>query len=400
MPTFNVIDIIGAQWFYASVLNILMLLYLFIHRIPINLGLKLFPFKLYIFFCVLAFASIFYANNLTVSLVDFFKIFNSLSLILFFITLVKTKNLYNIFNFLTGIVLFTLFLDLFLSLQPIFLLFDPNYFFNPIDFSANEFIGFYPNKNITSALICVKLPFLFFYILNIKSPKKYLKYLFSFLLLFLAYTAIFFLSTRSVFISSALIYFFFLISFVSRPFNIFKVFVTVISSLSILLAFLLNNYLLSDTSNNISNRLQSIQINAESSNFRFYLWENALDYILENPLFGCGLGNWKLESLSYWSYKLSDYIVPYHAHNDFLELSAELGLLGGISYLALFIYLFFLHVKNIFANKYSLLVLMILIVYFTDAFFNFPLERFNMQIYFVLMFFLSFLTFKTNSNEI
>ena len=400
LPTFNTIDIIGAQWFYASVLNVSILLYLFIYKIPINLVFNLFSFKIYIFFCLLAFVSIFYANNYIVSLVDFFKIFNTICLIILLFSLSVNKNPVHIFKWICGIILISLFLDLLFSLQPIFLFFNTNYFFNPVDFSPDNFKGFYPNKNITSALICIKLSFLFFFINNIKPPNKFFKYLLFLILLFLSYLTIFFLSTRSVFISSGLVFLLFILFIIQKPFSYFKVILFFLSTLSISLAFLFNNYLLSDNSNNITDRLQSIQINAESSNFRFYLWENTLDYISNNPFLGCGIGNWKIESLSYWSYKLSDYTVPYHAHNDFLELSTELGLIGGLSYLLIFIFLFFHHVKYILTNKYSLIVFMMLTVYFTDAFFNFPLERFNMQVYFVLIFLFSLVISKLNSNEV
>ena len=400
LPTFNTIDVIGAQWFYASVLNVSILLYLFIYKIPINLVFNLFSFKIYIFFCLLSFASIFYANNYIVSLVDFFKIFNTLCLIILFSSLIINKNLVNIFNWICGIILFSLILDLLFSLQPIFLLFSNSYFFNSVDFSPDNFKGFYPNKNITSAIICIKLSFLFFFINNIKPSNILFKYLFFSFLLFLSYLAIFFLSTRSVFISSVIVFILFILFIIQKPISLFKVVLFFLSILSISSAFLFNNYLLSDTSNNITERLQTIQINAESSNFRFYLWENTLDYITNNPFLGCGIGNWKIESLRYWSYKLSDYTVPYHAHNDFLELSTELGLIGGLSYLLSFIFLFSYLIKNILTNKYSMLVFMILLVYFIDAFFNFPLERFNMQIYFVIIFIFSFLISKLNSNEI
>ena len=138
----------------------------------------------------------------------------------------------------------------------------------------------------------------------------------------------------------------------------------------------------------------------ESTSHRLFLYQNAIDYISQNPFIGCGIGNWKVESLPYWKDRLSGYTIPYHAHNDFLELSTELGLIGGLSYLLSFIFLFSYLIKNILTNKYSMLVFMILLVYFIDAFFNFPLERFNMQIYFVIIFIFSFLISKLNSNEI
>ena len=36
-----------------------------------------------------------------------------------------------------------------------------------------------------------------------------------------------------------------------------------------------------------------------------------------NPIFGAGLGNWKLKSIDYDAKDIVGYIVPYHAHSDF-----------------------------------------------------------------------------------
>ena len=46
----------------------------------------------------------------------------------------------------------------------------------------------------------------------------------------------------------------------------------------------------------------------------------------ENPR--TGLGNWKLKSIEYDSKNIEGYIVPYHAHSDFIQLGAELGVIG------------------------------------------------------------------------
>ena len=32
---------------------------------------------------------------------------------------------------------------------------------------------------------------------------------------------------------------------------------------------------------------------------------------------------------------MTGYVVPYHAHNDFLELTVEIGILGGLAYFLL-----------------------------------------------------------------
>lgn len=92
--------------------------------------------------------------------------------------------------------------------------------------------------------------------------------------------------------------------------------------------------------------ISSIALTNDASSYRFKLWEHAFDYIAENPLMGCGYGNWKLASIPYEKEYIDDLNVPAHAHNDFLEHAAELGLLGGLLYLSLYVCLFFCTIKT------------------------------------------------------
>ena len=48
-------------------------------------------------------------------------------------------------------------------------------------------------------------------------------------------------------------------------------------------------------------------------------------HIKSNPILGVGLGNWKLKSIEYDAKDIEGYVVPYHAHSDFIQLGAELG---------------------------------------------------------------------------
>ena len=83
-------------------------------------------------------------------------------------------------------------------------------------------------------------------------------------------------------------------------------------------------------------------------------------------------------SIDYDSQNIKSYIVPYHLHNDFLEIACELGLLGLIAYM-----LFFLGpLKNIFFNlkrkvnvSISFTLLMCGVIYFIDSNLNFPMHR-------------------------
>lgn len=389
MPNFGAIDVIGVQWFLFSILNTIILIYVYFNR---DLSLTPFNFKpylLYAFFVITAVFSILYSKNSVISLFDSFKIINTFVFVFILIKLTAPFSFYQIFKFVSYIVVFLLVLDLFFTLSPFYFLFSDSYYFNSSDFSPEKFIGLYANKNITSALICIKLPFLFYLISQTNLKTNLVRLLFFYFLFFLVSLSVLFLSTRSVFLSFSFIaVFFILFMFIKEiKFNSFVHATIVIACLSISYSY--NTYLLADENFNITDRVQSIEFSEESSNFRFYLWQNAIDYIKSNPLVGCGIGNWKIESLPYWRFKLSDYTVPYHAHNDFLELTTELGLIGGILYITVFLSILYLLFKTfyklrIFSSE-SFILISLLIVYCTDAFFNFPLERASMQIFFGLL---------------
>ena len=111
-------------------------------------------------------------------------------------------------------------------------------------------------------------------------------------------------------------------------------------------------------------------------------WGNALATFKNSPLLGVGIGNWKLSSkddMIVRSRNIS--FLPYRVHNDFLEILAELGIFGFFILLSIFILLFYVIFKLILSKESSnkrdefFCLLLGLMVYFSDSFFNFPLER-------------------------
>lgn len=136
-------------------------------------------------------------------------------------------------------------------------------------------------------------------------------------------------------------------------------------------------------------RLQDINTQDGGATARFMYWKNALRFAGENPVFGIGLGNWRVESIAYEPPVRAH--VSLNTHNDYLEILAETGIPTGIVYLSIFALLFILNLKNLIRGKtmesryIALLTLLVLIVYANDAFFNFPLYRPTMQISFALL---------------
>jgi tetratricopeptide (TPR) repeat protein len=134
----------------------------------------------------------------------------------------------------------------------------------------------------------------------------------------------------------------------------------------------------------VTKRIGDITV-ASEENSRLRLWKNAIDYAIKHPLLGCGYGNWKLASIPYEIFHTTELFVPYHAHNDFFEMFADLGVLGGISFALLFL-LVPIATFSIWKNKSfthlhlaATILLMAVTCYAVDAFLNFPAERTAMQ---------------------
>jgi tetratricopeptide (TPR) repeat protein len=94
--------------------------------------------------------------------------------------------------------------------------------------------------------------------------------------------------------------------------------------------------------------------------------------------------------------------VSRHAHNDFLEIGADIGIPGALGYLSLFLICGWFLVKIIrtartpgegllFAAPFAAMV-----AYAVDATFNFPLERANMQMLFALALALNVVNYRHN----
>lgn len=135
----------------------------------------------------------------------------------------------------------------------------------------------------------------------------------------------------------------------------------------------------------IAQRMSSISGKEESSNKRLMAWERSFHVIKQEPLLGCGLGNWKVATLKEENETNPNYIYQYKAHNDFIETTTEVGIFGGLFFAAIFVIIvfrFFKAVKDRVDNeylKYLFLPAFGLIAYFFDAFFNFPQDRPEIQ---------------------
>jgi O-antigen ligase/tetratricopeptide (TPR) repeat protein len=252
--------------------------------------------------------------------------------------------------------------------------------------------GNHGNKNVTAAALLIKFPFVLWLIINNKLLGKIL----SAFLLIMGVTGLLILNTRSTYVGLLIITIIFIattIYFKSKQNK--KAIFTQIAYLIIPVIigyFIANMFLgtavqMQDSQGGygtVTKRIGDITV-ASEENSRLRLWKNAIDYSIHHPLIGCGYGNWKLASIPYEIFHTTELFVPYHAHNDFFEIFADLGILGGLSFALLFLLVpiitFSIWKNKSFNNLHlaATILFMAVTCYAVDAFLNFPAERTAMQ---------------------
>ncbi len=387
LSNFGAIDILAPQWIYLGSVNLLSAFY-FLFYAKNKLDTAFYPlFKtsfiyIYLFYIVWNALSFFYAINPVETAINLPRLFNVFAAIFFCYFLIY--NLPNKFFFISRLFLFFLVAELFAFYNDFFTLYGTS------GYNTMALKGFAGNKNITSASIAFKVPFLLYLISTFKHR---LSRILVFIPLFGSVLAISLIDARAAILSSIIVFILFLLfqgySIVSKQKPLSSGLLSIALVIApYLLAFAANAAIASTTTGKtLTNSIGQIAFTEESSNGRFQYWGEALNYVKDNPIFASGLGNWKIASISYGKEHISGYTVPYHAHNDFIHVFTESGILGGLAYLALFailtFYLFVL-LYNKFKNKGVLelqyfFLLLPLIVYGIDAGLNFPVARPLMQ---------------------
>lgn len=398
IPDFGAYDAMGSQWFYLVVADLLVVILLLSRKKDYLAGTSaifsnLFS-KLYLVFFGLAGISIITAINPTEAWVNFSRL--TATVIAFFniaILLYGRTDLFRLLAQLLGLIL------LVESYQTI------TQFLNGFTtMGLTELImsikGTTGNKNIFAAGIVVKIPFVLYCIHRGRLWSRIL----NIFILVTASLSIFILNARATYLSLLLILALYLIYCIlgylkerkteQILYRIGYIFIPVI------IAFFISQIEFSTIKQlqeekgeqnfgSVTERLASVaQTNDESNQVRVRLWAHALDYTKQHPLMGCGIGNWKIASIPYQRTITNDLYVPIHAHNDYLEVFAELGIPGGLIYLSLFVCILVFTIKTYRAKVpeeiqlISVFSFLAFTGYSLDALFNFPMERPLSQVFF------------------
>ena len=377
-------DKAGNQWLFLSILNLISLIVFFFSK-PSFSFIKSTLFKVILTFFILCIVSISFSNNVILSLHDISRQSTFFVSYLFISAFLFSKKLDIKLNFVFAFFVFSLLIESYFSLKPIIydLLFNGNNIFDYTSINVNALIGLTGNRNITTAAIAIKLPFLYFFIIK---SNNYLRTIFLSSLVFICALPIFLISSRAALLSFSLLNIILILFLLFKSKDSFRYLKSILIIFFTLSSYIISVLILPSSTANGVDRLQTIALTNESSSNRFTLWSNAIDYITNNPIIGAGIGNWKIESAYYWGSLGDNYLVPFHAHNDFLEYATELGVIGGIVYFLIFLISFAFILKS--STKHlntSIILLMVLGVYFIDSFFNFPFERPIMQVPFIFL---------------
>ena len=394
--TFGVMDRMAAHYLYIGILNTVAFLSIpFIFK---DLSLKSlfnnYPVKIFGGFLFFSLLSMINSINIIESLVEINQIITFFFSLIIIVFLAKSKNID--INFLLLMIILTLIIDISISL------------FNYIDivfikgqkFGYDEIIyilGLFGNRNILAITIAMRIPFVILYSLRLNKANYYIL-LFS--LITLSFFTIILLSSRTAYLSLVIllllliVYLFYRVVFLKKKFFLDHKPILFLFILPFFLSYYLSTQTISDSDrSNVTSRISSIADSSdESRNIRLRYFTQAIETIAEYPIFGIGIGNWKIYSIKKDSKNIKSYIVPYNVHNDILEFTAEIGIIGGMLFVIFFIHLG-LYVLNkadfnsndFYWDSYSILILMPFIIYITDLNLNFPSTR-PENLYLLLMY--------------
>lgn len=394
-PNMNTFDSNGPKFFTLAVLNLLVFVFFFFVSDERKKKTGLFSFfntsvaVVYAVMILMALLSFVKAVNTNESLLHFAKMFTTF-IAVWMVCLLVSRDKKVVVPLAIGMSLLLILdsIDTFKGLHDIVIAGKGN---------INSIKSSYSNKNILTSAIFIKIPFaiwLFYF------QKNWMKYVGA-VALFLAFIATFFLSARAFYLGliiiSLLLFLYAIHGFLKTKnrtnLNKFAAYFLILVLAFGVFAFVQQTMYPEKIkeSRGVAQRLSTItDADNGSNNLRLTAWGHSLKMIKKDPLLGVGIGNWKIRVLEYENSYSPSYIYMYKNHNDFLETTAEYGVLGGIAFIAIFFFVFFYFIKVLRRNDswdehvYFFLPALGLVAYSFDAFFNFPQDRPEIQSLFAL----------------
>jgi len=379
---FNSVDEIAPHWLYLSFLTFLSAIYYLFNSTEVfELFKKSFLLKNFFLFLIVGLISIYFSINKIESIIILSR-WGILFLIMVFLKVLLNDSKINFLTLCVVITVFTIY-EVFRSISPYF------HIIQDSDFSfrfSNSLKGVTGNKNITASSILIKVPFIYYLFQYYKN--KYFKILLG-VIIFSSVYNILLLSSRAMIICLILILAIISFKRINQGLNKLSFKQLLIDFLPFISAIILFISLYSsDETFSLDKRLASVNTSDESTSQRIRFYQHGIKHFVNNPVIGLGLGNWKIKSIDYDSQNIISYIVPYHMHNDFLEIACEIGIIGLIVYLLFFVYPLSKIFKSLSRNNFnsiSYILLMSGLVYFIDSNLNFPMSRPISIVFFIII---------------
>ena len=381
IPNLNAVDKIAPQWIFMTILNGVGLVYIAYNQVFYHYSIKFTlssPMTLtYIGFIIWASLSYFYAINPTEVIVNITRQVNVLLMyILMGIFLFSFKEK---IRFVCWTIAIILSIEVYAVIVEAKSMIDLNGVI-----SSGLLKGVTANRNITAFSLAIKIPFILFLFYQVK--KRFFTGILI-ILNFFVFVCLSMIQSRASFIGVGLIligYFGLNVFFFFKEKKVSHLLRIIYLIAPLILAIFINQIYLSSKGADAVSRAATISFSTKdgSVNQRLRYYEDVLTHLKSNPLFGVGLGNWKLKSIEYDADDIQGYVVPYHAHSDFIQLGAELGIIGFLLYLSIFLLAFYFTYKlirnpNLSKDEKTFIFLLFVAlgVYSVDANLNFPIAR-------------------------
>ena len=369
-------DRVAPQVLYLSIVNLISLLYLFYNYSLNNIISYVKSNKSFIYYSayiLISGLSIIVADNKAEAIITFSKYATYLTAFLAILVLTRS-NKFNITDFFLKIIVASIIIE---SGTVLYALIDDVIINGNPFYRGNHYSGLAANINIVAFSLVAKSPVIFYYIFKNES-KMMLAFLY--IVFFMICSSLFFLLTRGALLA------FVLISCLIFSYILIKEYKTSIIKVGIsIIVFFVSFQFSTSTmnandSNPIVDRVSSIRLNTsdESINQRLRYYSHSIKMMSKQPLLGIGVGNWKFKSIEYDSKNIMEYVVPYFAHNDFLQIGAEIGILGLVFYLLFIFRPCWILFKKIYTFQdvfLDMILLSMILVCVIDSLLNFPIGR-------------------------
>ena len=376
----------GAQWLYSSSLSLGIVAFIAIRFKAYEEAIKqvlyykfTWVFSLLVFWAI---GSYFYAINPTETLVTLARLITTYFVFLNLSILYYNQDRTFLFTGVAYCITAYLFFDSIYIIKG----FSANLRTMDLDAAILALNKYHGNKNVTAASLLILIPFAMYVIMS----AKWLGKIAGIITLCMGVFALFLMNTRSTYVGFALIIVLFFTGLIWKHRAALKPALLFVLLPAVLAIFAANTRLKlavagqenSGGYGTVTKRIGDINI-ASEQNARIHLWGTAADYAIKNPVFGAGYGNWKLASIPYEREVANELFVPYHAHNDFIEMFADLGIIGGLCFAGMFLLLLYYTVQFLNQKRGDELMVIIAFLavtcYGVDALLNFPAERTAMQ---------------------